>query len=265
MSANVKIGDNTIQNAKAVRLESADTAGEYITFTEGAFAINCNVFFGSAAGSINTFGAPNTAQITITPNEGAELPQTITVTGAQYTYDDTTGVIVLTNATGDIAIRVVCIATVNITTNITNGTASGATEMSTDGTATVTITAASGYACPVTIAVQNADYTYNKANGQIVLSNAVDDVVITVVCSVVYPITKTITGGSASGATTIAADDTATVTLAAGEFYSLPETITVTNAQYTYNSANGSVILSEPTGAVSIVVECVEAAEMADT
>lgn len=33
--SNVKIGNNVIQNVTAVKLESADTAGQYVTFSEG--------------------------------------------------------------------------------------------------------------------------------------------------------------------------------------------------------------------------------------
>ena len=36
MSANVKIGNNTIPNATAVKLESADTAGTYVTFVDSS-------------------------------------------------------------------------------------------------------------------------------------------------------------------------------------------------------------------------------------
>ena len=67
-----------------------------------------------------------------------------------------------------------------IITTLENCTSSGATSVRGNGSATVTITAKSGYALPDSITVSGASYTWNKTTGNIVLSNPTSDVYITV-------------------------------------------------------------------------------------
>ena len=60
-----------------------------------------------------------------------------------------------------------------------------------------------------------------------------------------------------SGDTSITAYSSATLTLAAEQYYDLPQTITVANATLTsYNSSTGTISLANPTGIVSIGAEC---------
>lgn len=68
--------------------------------------------------------------------------------------------------------------TYNITTTLTNLTASGDSTIDSDGTATVTLSANSGYTLPSSITVTNAQYTYDRSTGVISLSNATADVTI---------------------------------------------------------------------------------------
>ena len=70
-------------------------------------------------------------------------------------------------------------ATYSITNVLTNLTASGDTTIDSGGTATVTLSAESGYQIPIDISVSDADYEYNDATGVITLSNPTSDVVIT--------------------------------------------------------------------------------------
>lgn len=70
----------------------------------------------------------------------------------------------------------------SITNSITNGTATGSTAISSVGTATVTVSANSGYTLPSSITVSGASYTYDSTTGVIALSNATGNVSITVVC-----------------------------------------------------------------------------------
>lgn len=67
-----------------------------------------------------------------------------------------------------------------INTTLSNCSASGATTINGGGSATVTITASSGYVLPDSITVSGASYTWDKASGQIVLSNPTSVVYITV-------------------------------------------------------------------------------------
>lgn len=75
-----------------------------------------------------------------------------------------------------------------------------------------------------------------------------------------YTITKTIINGSASGDTNIWSEETAQVTITPDENYNLPSTITVINANNTYNNENGVVSLSNATGNVTISATCESAA-----
>ena len=59
--------------------------------------------------SSNPTTIENTASVIITANRGYKLPSTITVTNATYTYEQSTGMIDLSNPTGDVTITVVAI------------------------------------------------------------------------------------------------------------------------------------------------------------
>jgi hypothetical protein len=92
----------------------------------------------------------------------------------KYEYDD-----------GDVrevgSIVINSIVTYSITKTLSNCTASGATTINKGSTATITLTANSGYKLPDSITVSGASYTWDKASGKIVLSNPTGNVAITVV------------------------------------------------------------------------------------
>lgn len=69
----------------------------------------------------------------------------------------------------------------NITNNLTNCIASGASSIIEDGTAAITIVANDGYQLPDTINVSGASYTWNKSTGTVILSNPTKDVTVTAV------------------------------------------------------------------------------------
>lgn len=70
--------------------------------------------------------------------------------------------------------------TYNITTTVTNGTYSG--DMTISDTATVTITADSGYTLPDTVTVTGASQTWNKETGTLTLTNPTGAVTVSAVC-----------------------------------------------------------------------------------
>lgn len=70
--------------------------------------------------------------------------------------------------------------TYNITTTVTNGTYSGDTTIT--DTATVIITADSGYTLPDTVTVTGASQTWNKETGTLTLSNPTGAVTVSAVC-----------------------------------------------------------------------------------
>ena len=80
----------------------------------------------------------------------------------------------------------------DITTTVTNGTYSGDTTIT--DTATITITADSGYKLPDTVTVTGASHTWNKETGTLTLSNPTGAVTVSAVCEAVqtgYNITIT--------------------------------------------------------------------------
>ena len=78
--------------------------------------------------------------------------------------------------------------TYDITTTVTNGTYSGDTTIT--DTATITITADSGYKLPDTVTVTGASQTWNKETGTLTLSNPTGSVTVSAVCAaaVTYPV-----------------------------------------------------------------------------
>lgn len=83
--------------------------------------------------------------------------------------------------------------TYNITTIVTNGTYSGDTTIT--DTATVTITANSGYTLPDTVTVTGASKTWNKETGTLTLTNPTGAVAVSAVC-VKTTYTLKFTGGN---------------------------------------------------------------------
>ena len=75
-----------------------------------------------------------------------------------------------------------------------------------------------------------------------------------------YPVTISVENGSHTTLTYLWSSQTVTVTVTPDSGYSLPGTISVTNALYAYNSSSGVITLSNATGNVSVSVECVSAA-----
>lgn len=75
--------------------------------------------------------------------------------------------------------------TYNITTTVTNGTYSGDTTIT--DTATVTITANSGYTLPDTVTVTGASQSWNKETGTLTLTNPTGNVTVEAVCVAAGP------------------------------------------------------------------------------
>lgn len=71
-----------------------------------------------------------------------------------------------------------------------------------------------------------------------------------------YNITTNLTGvtANASNPTTVSTVASSTLTFTANTGYNLPSNITVTGAEYTWTKSNGTLVLSNPTGNVSVTV-----------
>lgn len=105
-------------------------------------------------------------------NYGGQARKTITITGGTDITNSTLIQWLEANAT-------LQTVSYSITVNTTNLTYSGDNTIDENGTATVTLTASSGYALPSSITVSGASYTYNSSTGVISLSNPTGNVTIT--------------------------------------------------------------------------------------
>lgn len=150
-------------------------------------------------------------------------------------------------------------STYNIDTEVKNGTSSGESTIPIGGTATIIITAEQGYDLPDTISVENADYTWDIKTGEIILSNPRGDVSIHVECiqsGTSYNVFYFSNYCEVNGPSTINSNATATLTIVPHPLCKLPDTISVTNVDYTWEQGTNTITISNPTGDVSIEVTC---------
>ncbi len=214
-----------------------------------------------------------------------DLPATITVTVGDtplvvdddYTYNDTTGAIVINADAVTAAVVIAATGTAeeyDVTLTLTNLTATG------DETATygedidVTLSAAENYDLPTAItvtigeaeAVEDTDYTYNSGTGAIHIAGAKVIGAVTITAAATGEsqgaITLTLTNVTADGDTEAFYDTEISTILTAAENYELPATITVTvdaaelevDTDYTYDDQTGEVVIyaAAVTGAVVI-------------
>ena len=95
-----------------------------VTRYEKGYNVSWQITNGTASGSTSTYGAPNTAAVVISPAQGYKNPASVTVTGATYAYDKTSGTVTVTNAPGDVVVTAECEAASNASKITLNGTVS---------------------------------------------------------------------------------------------------------------------------------------------
>lgn len=76
-----------------------------------SYAITATVTNGTATGA-NVIHTGETVALTIAANEGYNLPDTVTVTGASQTWNKETGTLTLSNPTGAVTVSAVCVTAV---------------------------------------------------------------------------------------------------------------------------------------------------------
>ena len=148
-----------------------------------------------------------------------------------------------------------------ISTNLTGvtGSSSNPTTIYDDGTVEMIFTANSGYILPDTIGVVGAAYNWNKSTGELTLTNPTGDVTISITAEEInYPITTNLIGaiGVSSNPTTMTVGSPSSLYFTAKDGYELPDELTVVGAKYTWDSSSGLLILSNPTGNVTVTIEC---------
>lgn len=178
MSTNIKKCFVNSNEAKAIYVnDDIVYAKEYI--------ITVNISNGSYSGN-NKINYKGNGTITLTADTGYNLPSTISVTNALYTYNDETGIIYLQEPSGNVVISATCsIISYPINVSVIDGSYSGDASIDYGSTASVTISANSGYDLPSSITVSGASYTYNSSTGVISLSAPSGNVTISATCPVI--------------------------------------------------------------------------------
>lgn len=135
------------------------------------------------ASNPTTVSTVASSTLTFTAKSGYNLPDSVTVTGAEFTWTKSSGTLVLSNPTGAVSVTVAGVAiSRTITATLTNVTAASgnATTIATGETKTLTYTAASGYTLPDTVTVTGATGVWNKDAGTLTLSNPTANVTFTI-------------------------------------------------------------------------------------
>lgn len=131
-----------------------------------------------------TIGIGETASIRITAPTGYNLPSRITVTGCEYTWEANTGVLNISNPTGNVTIAAEGVAeTYSVTVRLTGvtGESTNPTTVSYGGSATFKFITNENYELPADVEQTGAtSYNWNKATGTLVLTNITGSVTITV-------------------------------------------------------------------------------------
>ena len=143
-----------------------------------------------------------------------------------------------------------------VTTSVSNGTYTGATQIG-EGSATVTISANTGYKLPTTVTVSGADHTFDRTTGIITLSNATGNVTISATCvaATQYDVTITATNCTYSPASPkIYEESELEITFTANSGYKLPLSAPVVTNATVKSWENGVLTLQNPTGNVSFTM-----------
>lgn len=272
--ANITVDITTLSNYSAISLGShqltvvakapgfldsnPSTAVTFVNGYELVFDTISNCTYTPSPSMISAF---DSTTITFTPDAHYVLPDSIYVGGtADHTWDKSTGRLVLSNVKSSIALG--CEATLEtfpVTISATGCTYSptGWTEVAYGEGGEIWLqNVESGYRLPDSVTVTGASYEYNKDSGFIRISNATGPVTVTITCIQIYTITATITNGSWSGDTQVDVGASAMGVIMPNSGYSYPTTVSATNATVNYSSIDGSLILADITGNVTITAEC---------
>lgn len=148
--------------------------------------------------------------------------------------------------------------TVALTFDLT-GCSTTATSANRLGETTISFTQSAGYNWPTTVQVSGATVvSWDHNTGILVIEKpTLDTVTITVACTAItYSITENLTNVTKNGThpTSISKGKSVSLKYRAATNYALPDTITVTGAQYDWLKPLKTVILSNPTGNVTVTI-----------
>lgn len=228
-----------------------------VTFING-YPISFNLTHCTRTPAANAVDKFNDTIFNVTADTNYKLPTSITVSGSNYEWNSSTGVLTIKEVTGQVTVTIAAIQNVfAITKSATNGSWTGPSTISAGSTATLTLTPNTNYKLPTSVSVTGATQSWNASTGKLTLSNPTGAVNVTATCQIItYNITETLTNVTKSGThpTTINAGSTVTLKYVADANYTLPDSVTVTGATSTWTKSTGTLVISNPTGNVSIIV-----------
>lgn len=161
------------------------------TATGIVYPINTTVSGGTYSGDTSITDNGGVASVTIAATGDHKLPAAavveettyITVVGASFTYDSSTGTISLSSAVGpdEVTISVICpdLDTFSITVNESNGSHTGDSTIKEKRTATLTFVPTTGWGQPADVTVSGATKSWNRTSGVLTLSNPTGNVTVT--------------------------------------------------------------------------------------
>lgn len=209
------------------------------------------------------------ATVTIVPNDGYKLPTDVNVTGATKSYNSSTGVITLSNPTGNVTITATCPAkaSYSVASAVENGTSTGPNSyLEGEENIEVVLSPNVGYKLPTAITLfaggvektEGVDYLYDAGSGSVLFDDLGGNVSINASMdeAASYSITSNVTNLTATGATSLYENQNVTVTLAVtdSQKYALPTSITITGQKdYEYNSSTGVITIKGASGNVTII------------
>ena len=234
--------------------------------TVETYNITVNATNASKASGPSTITYGGSATLTFTYDEGYFAPTDVTVTGASKQWLASTNTLQLLNCTGPVTVTIAgAVKTYSITPAITNCTWNG-TNPTTIASNQFTpiqlrIHKNTGWTLPTEISVSGVDaeyWSWNQATGIVTISHPQGNVTVTVdAVREVYNITTNLTHALAgtSNPTTIGYSLSATLTFTFPTGYEAPASVDVTGATQNWTSGTGTLVLSNPTGNVTVKVE----------
>lgn len=202
---------------------------------------------------------------------GYTLPSTITVEGANYEWDKSTGKLILSepkSASGNVMITIAAEKMkYKITTILTNveGVDSNPELICYDETVQLTFKAKSGYKLPDSVSVSGVTYDWKKDSGVLTLINPTEEVKIEVagVAKTFYYIDITTVYATYDSNITPdriyeGNDEFVELAFEATKGYEFIDSIIVKNAEYEWNPDDGILKLYSPTAKVEVIVTCVK-------
>ncbi len=220
--------------------------------------------FTAASSNASTIGENGTVTLTFTANSGYVLPADVTVNGAtKDSWNSSTGELKLSSATSNVTIEIDSLRVYSITTDFTNcALDSSVSQIVEGGDLTIYVHSTDGSELPESITVEGARYEWHQSEGRIYLIEPTDDIVITINSELKnYTITANGEGfiADASNVSTAQHGSSVTLKFSAQSCYVLPADVTVSGAtKDSWNSSTGELVISNPTGAVTITITAVK-------